>query len=222
MALLDTAYSVLLVSSSEKTSAALQELLHGPDFQPALVAGYAGAAQRRLVEQSFDLVVINSPLPDGSGIELATGCCEQGESAVLLLVPSEVYEETYYRCLPSGVMVLSKPTSMLLLRQSLRDLCSLRERLRNAGDVKRFANSERNELLSRIEKMRTDLKLWENNLGFFSNSRQSELLKAEFEKKMQQTRQQIALLEAKLKILREAEKEKENSKENDKENGDSK
>lgn len=99
-----------------------------------------------------------------------------------------------------------------------------RERLRNAGDMKRFANSERNELLSRIEKMRTDLKLWENNLGFFSNSRQSELLKAEFEKKMQQTRQQIALLEAKLKILREAEKEKEkeNSKENDKENGDSK
>ena len=47
--------------------------------------------------------------------------------------------------------------------------------------------------------------LWENNLGFLASSKQADLLKAEFEKKMQGARQQIALLQAKLRILKETE-----------------
>ena len=83
-----------------------------------------------------------------------------------------------------------------------------RAKLRNVGgDVKKFVNAERDEIMSKLEKLRGDISLWENNLGFFLNSRQADLLKEEFEKKMQHTRQQIALLEAKLKILRESEKE---------------
>ena len=83
-----------------------------------------------------------------------------------------------------------------------------RMRLKNiGGDVKKFVNGEREEIMSKIEKLKGEISLWDNNLGFFSNSRQADLLKEEFEKKMQHTRQQIALLEAKLKILRESEKE---------------
>ena len=58
----------------------------------------------------------------------------------------------------------------------------------------------------KIEKLRADLNLWENNLGFFASSKQADLLKQEFEKKMQGARQQIALLQAKLRILNESEK----------------
>ena len=83
-----------------------------------------------------------------------------------------------------------------------------RERLRNiGGDAKRFVNSEKQELQEKIEKLRSDLNLWENNLGFLASSKQADLLKQEFEKKMQGARQQIALLQAKLRILNEAEKE---------------
>ena len=57
--------------------------------------------------------------------------------------------------------------------------------------------------------MRSDLKLWENNLGFLANSKQADLLKEEFERKMDNTRKQIALLEAKLRILNEASEQKE-------------
>ena len=75
--------------------------------------------------------------------------------------------------------------------------------------MKRFVNNERTALVENIEKLRSDLKLWENNLGFLANSKQADLLKAEFEKKMQGARQQIALLESKLRILAES-NEKEN------------
>ena len=73
-----------------------------------------------------------------------------------------------------------------------------------AGDSRRFVNNERQELTDKIEKLRSDLKLWENNLGFLANSKQADLLKEEFEKKMQGTRQEIALLEAKIRVLDES------------------
>lgn len=83
-----------------------------------------------------------------------------------------------------------------------------RARIRNyGGDTKKFVNNEKQELLDKIEKLRGDLKLWENNLGFLASSKQADLLKAEFEKKMQGARQQIALLEAKLRILAESDTE---------------
>lgn len=89
-----------------------------------------------------------------------------------------------------------------------------RERIRSVGgDAKKFVNNEKAELLEKIEKLHSDLNLWENNLGFLASSKQADLLKQEFEKKMQGARQQIALMQAKLRILNEAEKaEKEEEK----------
>ena len=71
--------------------------------------------------------------------------------------------------------------------------------------------------MDKIEKLRSDINLWDNNLGFFSNSKQADLLKEEFEKKIQGARQEIALLQAKLRILREQEKQ-EKQEESGKEN----
>ena len=83
-----------------------------------------------------------------------------------------------------------------------------RMKLRNAaGDMKRFVNTERNDLMTKIDKLKADISQLENNMGFFANSRQADLLKVEIEKKIEHGRQQIALLEAKLRILRQSEKE---------------
>lgn len=76
-----------------------------------------------------------------------------------------------------------------------------REHLRlNVTDEKQ-ASGERQALLTKLEKLRGDLSVWENNMGFFAESKQADLLKQELERKMQSARQQIALLETKLKML---------------------
>ena len=81
-----------------------------------------------------------------------------------------------------------------------------RERVHSmGGDARRFIRDERQDLTDKIEKLRADLALWENNLGFLASSKQADLLKQEFEKKMQNARQQISLLQAKLRILNETE-----------------
>lgn len=78
------------------------------------------------------------------------------------------------------------------------EMNSFRESLKN---TKGGLHTKRDHLLEQIQKLRSDVSLWENNLGFLANSKQADLLKEEFDKKLQKARQEIALLEAKLRIV---------------------
>ena len=127
-------YSVLLVSAGEKFNTAALALLPNTDFWPVTIAGSLSRARRLGVEAQYDLVIVNTPLPDGLGVDLATEISAETDAAVLLLIRSELYEETHAKVLPSGVMTLSKPTSTPMLAQSLRALCAMRERLRAVRD----------------------------------------------------------------------------------------
>lgn len=65
----------------------------------------------------------------------------------------------------------------------------------------RMISNEKRFLQDKIRKLKEDLTLWENNIGFLANSKQADILKKEFEDKMENTRKDIALSEAKLKVL---------------------
>ena len=114
-----------------------------------------------------------------------------------------------YRTLLDGIF------QQLQISAREADENAFRERVRSHSFSNGSLDSEKDRLLSQIEKMNSDLKLWENNLGFLANSKQADLLKQEFEKKMQHTRQQIALLEAKIRILDEAAENKEDKQDNE-------
>ena len=68
MRLQERIYSVLVVSCSEKLNDALSQLLPVSSYQPVQIVTSANAARRSITEQTFDLVLINFPLPDESGI----------------------------------------------------------------------------------------------------------------------------------------------------------
>lgn len=124
-------YSVLLVSASEKFNTTAQSLLPPSDFWPVTTVDSGAGARRFLRETDYDIVLINAPLPDESGVRLAVDVCAGSESGVLLLVKNELREEIYRKVLPHGAVTLGKPTSGELFSQSLWMLCSLRERLRS-------------------------------------------------------------------------------------------
>ncbi len=133
-------YAVLLVSGSEKFSRALVGLLPQTDFWPVTAVRSSGEARRALLGQSFDLVLINAPLTDESGLHLASDLCAGGDAGVLLFVKSEQYEQLCARATPAGVMLLAKPASAQTVLQTLRMLCAVRERLR--GMERRQASVE--------------------------------------------------------------------------------
>lgn len=60
---------------------------------------------------------------------------------------------------------------------------------------------ERTNLTNRIQKLRDEIAVLENNIGFFSNSKNSELMRAEYEKKINKAKNDLKVLEAKLKIV---------------------
>lgn len=62
---------------------------------------------------------------------------------------------------------------------------------------------ERSNLQSRIQKLRDEIATLENNIGFFAASKQSDILKAEYEKKIAKIKNDVKVLEAKMKILNE-------------------
>lgn len=130
MVFMSNTYSVLLVSSSKKFVSAVMPLLPESEFWPVTTAGSANEARRSMVGVSFDIVIVNAPLPDDAGVDLALEAGENDESCVLLLIGNEIYEETYYKLLPYGILTLSKPTSMSMVTQNLRVLCAMREKLR--------------------------------------------------------------------------------------------
>lgn len=126
-------YSVLLVSASKKAAGAISALLPAGEYDPVTTAGSLGEARRRMLEREFDLLLINSPLPDGPGIELAEDACARTDAGVLLLTAAELFDDLRDRLTLGGVAALPKPTSGAVLSRALQMLCATRERLRGRG-----------------------------------------------------------------------------------------
>ncbi|MFA7081765.1 MAG: DUF349 domain-containing protein [Bacteroidales bacterium] len=80
-------------------------------------------------------------------------------------------------------------------------LNTYKERVFHTGGDDRSVSKEKRFLQDKIQKLKEDVNLWENNLGFLANSKQADILKNEFEKKMENARKEIALNEAKLKMI---------------------
>ncbi len=123
-------YSVLLVSSSPKFNESMLALLPESRFYPIAAVSDVSSARRRLLENKYDIVIINAPLPDDFGTRLALNICDNSGTAVLLFVKAEHYPDINGRVSPFGVLVLPKPATSQAVSQSLQLLCGTRERLR--------------------------------------------------------------------------------------------
>lgn len=131
MHLKERSYSVLVVSSKETFNASLASLLPESTYHTVLTVSGVNAAKMALAERAFDFVLVNSPLPDDTGIRFAIDTCLSGETVVLLLVKNALHDEIYDRVAPHGVFTLPKPTSTAIMSRALNWMISAREQLRH-------------------------------------------------------------------------------------------
>ncbi|MDO4317678.1 MAG: ANTAR domain-containing protein [Lachnospiraceae bacterium] len=122
--------SVLLISASQKMTDTILELLPHRQFQPVTTVSTAGEARRLLVEQSFDLVLIISPLRDDFGVQLAVEVADNGQSGVLLFVKADLFEQASYKVESHGVLTLAVPCQRTAILQSVKLLVATRARLK--------------------------------------------------------------------------------------------
>ena len=103
--------TALIVSSTDAGIKALFGLLKDLHLSDVQFAMNSGEARRRLAGQSYDLAVINTPLRDEFGNDLACRIAETTLAGVVLLVKAEHAAQIDAKVQPSGVFVLEKPVS---------------------------------------------------------------------------------------------------------------
>lgn len=121
--------SVLIVSGSDKAFDFINKQLDSALYSPVDAAKSGNEARRMLISQDYDLVIVNAPLPDEFGHELAIKIAESAAKGVILFVPGDHYYEVTDRVEKYGVATLSKPASSQLFYQALRLMTALNNRM---------------------------------------------------------------------------------------------
>ena len=122
-------YSVLVVSPAGRGADFLASVFDAPTFDPVVHASSAGEARRLLSSEQYDLIAVNSPLPDETGIDFCIDAA-QGPSGVMLFVKNDIYEIVSSQCTREGIFVIPKPNTQRNVAQSVTLLCAICERLR--------------------------------------------------------------------------------------------
>ena len=123
-----TQYRVLIVSAVEKIYEYITEILPPGEFSPILRAASAGEAKRMLVSDEADIVIINTPLPDEFGTELALDL-SGGTAGVLLLVKNDYFDQVCYKVEREGVLTVGKPSSRQTLYGAVKPAAAMSARL---------------------------------------------------------------------------------------------
>ena len=121
--------SILLAGGTEKGRELLRSLVPPGRFEHTRVCSGGAETRRALAEGDWALAVINTPLGDESGLELAIELAHQSAAGVLLLVKADLAETVAMRVEDDGVLVLPKPVSRPLFDQAVRFAMATRNRL---------------------------------------------------------------------------------------------
>ena len=121
-------YKVLVAGANDKTFALLQTLLPGSSYDPPLRAGFAGEAKRMALDYAVDIAILNAPMRDEFGTQLALNLARDNVG-VLLLVPGESFDGVRDQVEDEGVMALAKPLTRQTLEMGLHMITALRGKL---------------------------------------------------------------------------------------------
>ena len=119
---------VLVVSNGTQTYDYIASLLPSDEFEPPTLAASGGEAKRLLLSTDFDILVINTPLPDEFGLDFALDAAA-GHMGVLLLTKADLYEQVSFRAEDAGILTLPKPVQRQTLYISLKLLAAVSTRL---------------------------------------------------------------------------------------------
>ena len=123
-------YSVLVVSAGENLNTALSTIMSQSHYSPLKFVSNIAEAKRQWCERDYDFLIINSPLPDDTGVRFAIDTVASSSAIVLFLVRSELSESMKDKLFGTGVLTLAKPLNRVSVIQALEWMASFRERLK--------------------------------------------------------------------------------------------
>ena len=125
--------SILAVSASDKIFDILSDLLKDRFQSDIHRASSVSEAERMILLQSYDILIINAPLKDESGIDFAANTAAENSFGVLLLINNDYYEQVLDKVMEYGVLTVSKPLSRQALYESVNLLVATNYRLKKVA-----------------------------------------------------------------------------------------
>ncbi len=123
-------YSALIVTAADHMDRTLHSAMSAARFGRIMRSASISAAQRIIVQQSFDIIIIDAPLPDDAGLRFALDAAGITGTIVLLIVRAEQHSAVHAKMSPHGIFTLAKPFSRQTIQTALEWMASARERLR--------------------------------------------------------------------------------------------
>lgn len=139
--------NILIVSNTNTTMGIIGDLLRSESFTRIVTTQNAAEARRYITETEFDLIIIDTPLPDEMGDELSRHASEVTNAGIILIVNSDNVYEVSAGVEEYGVFALPKPISSDFFYQAVKLLTASRKR------VMRLEN-ENIRLQKKIEEIR--------------------------------------------------------------------
>lgn len=135
---------ILIVCSSEKGIKVYTDNLKAMGYINIDVENNGSAARRRLIDDSFDIVIIDTPLKDETGNDLAIKLADKGNTGIILVVKSIDSDMVSAKVEEYGVFVVPKPFTKSVFYQSVKFVVT---------SIRRFSKlkQERNNLKKQVE-----------------------------------------------------------------------
>lgn len=179
--------SVLIVSNTSATMGIISSMLTSQSFSRIVTAQAGNEARRTLLENDFDLVIIDTPLTDEFGEDFALHTAENTSSGVVMLVDGMRLDDMNAIVEDSGVYVIPKPVAPDFFYQAVRLLLASRTKLLKLEDENRKLQNklEETRIVGRAKCLLIQkLQLTEEEAHKFiekqsMNTRQSRLMTAE-------------------------------------------
>ena len=137
---------VLLVSRDTKQTVLIRQVLTPPLFELVELSDF-NDARRRLIDENFGTIIVD--FADGTGQDFAM---EMGSlpSAILLLIPNELFDQVSYQTEDYGILPVSKPFDLFYfytmikaaraVQAKIRQISSKTVQLRNKLEEIRLVN----------------------------------------------------------------------------------
>ncbi len=146
MPVVKKALNVLIVTGTEKGVSAISDMLDKSAFSSA--AAYSGSeARRMLMRYDYDLVIINAPLSDEFGHDLALTVTEKYSASVIMLVKSQLFDNVSSKVENYGIFTVARPVDRHLFHQVTRLVFA------NASRLERY-RKETDKLKTKLDELR--------------------------------------------------------------------
>lgn len=120
---------ILIVSSSPKETQMLLKIMPRIIKSNSDYAECGVEARRKIIENDYDVVIVNMPLSDEDGLGLAQELAADTDVGIILLAPSEKACKIESIVESAGVFVVQKPFTERIIGQAVRFNIAARNRM---------------------------------------------------------------------------------------------